>query len=313
MNSTATTDSVSALEATSATEVASATKTAAQWQHLLSSSLPDAPLVKVEAGRKARMPLDIGGLWNYRELLYFLTWRDIKVRYKQTLIGAAWAIIQPLFTMLVFTVFFGIFIGVPSDGVPYPLFAYTGLLPWMFFTNAVSNSSNSLIVNSNLISKVYFPRITIPAAAVAAGLMDLVIASVILIGLVFYYGVTLTWSILLLPVFILLTTLLALGFGICVSALNVKYRDVRHALPFVLQSWMFLTPIIYPASVVPVEFRWMLALNPMTGIVEGFRSALYGREFDLMAIAISVVLTILLLVGSAYIFKRIERIIVDFI
>ncbi len=306
------TDSANALETTS-TEVVLATKTAAQWQHLSSSSLPDTPLVKVEAGRKAWMPLDIRGIWNYRELLYFLTWRDIKVRYKQTLIGAAWALIQPLFIMLVFTVFFGIFIGVPSDGVPYPLFAYAGLLPWMFFANAVSNSSNSLIVNSNLISKVYFPRITVPAAAVVAGLMDLVIASVILIGLVFYYGVTLTWSILLLPVFILLTTLLALGFGICVSALNVKYRDVRHALPFVLQSWMFLTPIIYPASVVPVEFRWMLSLNPMTGIVEGFRSALYGRVFDLTAITISVVLTTLLLVGSAYIFKRIERIIVDFI
>lgn len=313
MNLTAITDSANAPEATSVAEVASATKTAAQWQHLSSSSPPDTPLVKVEAGRKPRMPLDVRSLWNYRELLYFLTWRDIKVRYKQTLIGAAWAIIQPLFIMLVFTVFFGIFIGVPSDGVPYPLFAYAGLLPWMFFANAVSNSSNSLIVNSNLISKVYFPRITVPAAAVAAGLMDLVIASVILIGLVFYYGVTLTWSILLLPFFILLTTLLALGMGICVSALNVKYRDVRHALPFVLQSWMFLTPIIYPASVVPVEFRWMLALNPMTGIVEGFRSALYGREFDLTAIAISVALTTLLLIGSAYIFKRIERIIVDFI
>ncbi|MEJ7711146.1 MAG: ABC transporter permease [Pyrinomonadaceae bacterium] len=183
----------------------------------------------------------------------------------------------------------------------------------MFFANAVSNSSNSLIVNSNLISKVYFPRLAIPTAAVAAGLMDLVIASVILIGLVFYYGVTLTWSLLLLPAFVLLTTMLALGIGIGVSALNVKYRDVRHALPFVLQSWMFLTPIIYPASVVPVKFRWLLALNPMTGIVEGFRSALYGREFDLTAITISVVLTILLLVGSAFIFKRIERIIVDFI
>lgn len=259
------------------------------------------------------MPLDLRGLWNYRELLYFLTWRDIKVRYKQTFIGAAWAIVQPLFTMVVFTVFFGILIGVPSDGVPYPLFCYAGLLPWMFFSNAVSNSSNSLIVNSNLISKVYFPRITVPAAAVAAGLMDLVIASVILLGLVFYYDLRLTWSILLLPVFILLTMLLALGMGICVSALNVKYRDVRHALPFVLQSWMFMTPIIYPASVVPIEFRWLLALNPMTGIVEGFRSALYGREIDSVAITISVVLTIILLVCSAYLFKRIERIIVDFI
>jgi lipopolysaccharide transport system permease protein len=277
------------------------------------SDLPDTPVIKVEAGRKDLMPLDLRGLWSYRELLYFLTWRDIKVRYKQTIVGALWAIIQPFFTMLVFTVFFGILIGVPSDGVPYPLFAYAGLLPWMFFANAVANSSNSLIVNSNLISKVYFPRITIPAAAVAAGLMDLIIASIILLGLVVYYDVRLTWSLLLLPFFILLTTLLALGMGICVSALNVKYRDVRHALPFLLQSWMFLTPIIYPASIVPVEFRWALALNPMTGIVEGFRSALYGRELDLIALSISIALTFLLLVCSAYVFKRIERIIVDFI
>lgn len=307
MNPTVPTDAA-ALEAKAA-----AAEGAAQWPSLSSSMLPDAPLVKVEAGRRTRLPLDIGGLWNYRELLYFLTWRDIKVRYKQTLVGAAWAIIQPLFTMLVFAVFFGIFIGVPSDGVPYPLFAYAGLLPWMFFANAVSNSSNSLIVNANLISKVYFPRIAIPVAAVAAGLMDLVIASVILIGLVFYYGVPLTWRLLLLPVFVVLTMLLALGIGIGVSALNVKYRDVRHALPFVLQSWMFLTPIIYPASVVPAAFRWLLAFNPLTGIVGGFRSALYGREFDLAAITISGVLTILLLIGSACIFRRIERIIVDFI
>lgn len=311
--SSTTTDSARVLESTSTVEAAPSATIAARRPASVPSALPDTPLVKVESGRKERMPLDLSGLWNYRELLYFLTWRDIKVRYKQTLIGAAWAIVQPFFTMLVFTVFFGILIGVPSDGVPYPLFAYAGLLPWMFFANAVSNSSNSLIVNSNLISKVYFPRITIPAAAVAAGLMDLVIASIILMGLVLYYQVRVTWSILLLPVFILLTTLLALGMGICVSALNVKYRDVRHALPFVLQSWMFLTPIIYPASIVPAEFRWLLALNPMTGIVEGFRSALYGRELDLVAITISIMLTIIILVCSAYLFKRIERIIVDFI
>jgi lipopolysaccharide transport system permease protein len=314
MHSTST-DSARALQATSVTGVAAtmeATSDRTSRRREL-SVLPDAPVVKVEAGQKAWIPLDVRALWSYRELLYFLTWRDIKVRYKQTLIGALWAIIQPLFTMLVFTIFFGILIGVPSDGVPYALFAYTGLLPWTFFANAVSNSSNSLIVNSNLISKVYFPRITVPAAAVAAGLMDLVIAAVILIGLVFYYRITLTWSILLLPFFILLTTLLALGLGICVAALNVKYRDVRHALPFVLQSWMFLTPIIYPASVVPVEFRWLLALNPMTGIVEGFRSALYGRELDVVAITISIIITFVLLVCAVYIFKRIERIIVDFI
>ncbi|MEJ7578257.1 MAG: ABC transporter permease [Pyrinomonadaceae bacterium] len=305
-------ESEEATEPISTAEVARPVKAVPQRRPPF-SALPDTPLVKVEASQKTRLPLDLRGLWAYRELLYFLTWRDIKVRYKQTLIGATWAILQPLFTMLVFTIFFGILIGVPSDGVPYPLFAYAGLLPWTFFANAVTNSSNSLIVNSNLISKVYFPRIMIPAAAVAAGLMDLVIASVILIGLAFYYRVTLTWGILLLPFFVLLTTLLALGLGICVSALNVKYRDVRHALPFILQSWMFMTPIIYPASVVPAQFQWALALNPMTGIVEGFRAALYGGSLNPTAIAISVALTFLLLVGSAYVFKRIERVVVDFI
>jgi len=305
-------ESEEATEPISTAEVARPVKAVPQRRPPF-SALPDTPLVKVEASQKTRLPLDLRGLWAYRELLYFLTWRDIKVRYKQTLIGATWAILQPLFTMLVFTIFFGILIGVPSDGVPYPLFAYAGLLPWTFFANAVTNSSNSLIVNSNLISKVYFPRIMIPAAAVAAGLMDLVIASVILIGLAFYYRVTLTWGILLLPFFVLLTTLLALGLGICVSALNVKYRDVRHALPFILQSWMFMTPIIYPASIVPAQFRWALALNPMTGIVEGFRAALYGGSLNPMAIAISVALTFLLLIGGAYVFKRIERVVVDFI
>ncbi len=305
-------ESEEATEPISTAEVARPVKAVPQRRPPF-SALPDTPLVKVEASQKTRLPLDLRGLWAYRELLYFLTWRDIKVRYKQTLIGATWAILQPLFTMLVFTIFFGILIGVPSDGVPYPLFAYAGLLPWTFFANAVTNSSNSLIANSNLISKVYFPRIMIPAAAVAAGLMDLVIASVILIGLAFYYRVTLTWGILLLPFFVLLTTLLALGLGICVSALNVKYRDVRHALPFILQSWMFMTPIIYPASIVPAQFRWALALNPMTGIVEGFRAALYGGSLNPMAIAISVALTFLLLIGAAYVFKRIERVVVDFI
>lgn len=275
--------------------------------------MPENPLVTVQAGSTSWVTLELRDLWSYRELLYLLTWRDVKVRFKQTAVGATWAVIQPLFMMVVFAIFFGVFIGVPSDGVPYPLFAYAGLMPWMFFANAVNNSSNSLVANSNLISKVYFPRITIPIAAVAAGLVDLVIASVILIGLVLYYRVPLTWSLLLLPVFIMLTTALALGIGISVSALNVKYRDIRHALPFVLQAWMFLTPIIYPASVVPDKYRPLLALNPMTGIVEGFRAALYGRELDLVAITISVLVSAVLLVCSVFIFKRIERIIVDFI
>ncbi len=277
------------------------------------ASLPDQPLVKVGMGKPTRVTFNWRDLWAYHELFYFLTWRDIKVRYKQTAMGAAWAVVQPFFTMLVFTVFFGLFVHVPSDGMPYPLFTYAGLLPWMFFSNAINNASNSLAANSHLIAKVYFPRILIPAAAVAAGLVDFLIGAVILIGLVLYYGIALTWSILLLPVFVLLMTLLALAIGVWASALNVKYRDIRHALPFTLQLWMFATPIIYPASVVPDEWRWALALNPMTGLIEGFRSALSGREFPGQAIIVSAVLTATALGCAIYAFRRSEQNLADYI
>ncbi len=276
------------------------------------SPLPGKPRILIES-EESGVHLDLGDLWAYRELLYFLTWRDIKVRYKQTVMGAAWVIIQPLLTMLLFTLFFNKFAGLNSGDIPYPLFAYSGLLLWIFFSNAIVNSTNSLVNNTNLITKVYFPRMFIPAAAVGAGLVDLAIASLILIGLALYYGVALTRGILLLPVFVALTMLLALGVGMLISALTVKYRDLRHALPFLIQFWMFASPVIYPPSIVPEKWRWILAVNPLTGIMEGFRSALVGRSFNWPTIAVSAVLTVSLLVGSVYIFRRTEDTFADLI
>jgi lipopolysaccharide transport system permease protein len=270
-------------------------------------SLPDKPLVTIEPSSKW-VALDLRSVWDYRELLYFLTWRDVKVRYKQTALGVAWAVIQPVMTMLIFTIFFGKFAGVENRiDVPYPLFAFAGLLPWTFFSNAVTNSGNSIVGSAHLITKVYFPRLMVPAAAVGAGLVDLGIAFVILLGLMLYYGVALTWAIAMLPVLVVLITLLALGMGMWLSALNVKYRDVRYAIPFLVQIWMFLSPIIYPPTMIPEKWRWLLALNPLTGIIEGFRSALFGRAFDWRALFISAAITLLLLVYSAYAFRRMEK------
>jgi lipopolysaccharide transport system permease protein len=269
-------------------------------------SLPDKPLSVIEPS-KSWVALNLGDLWTYRELLYFLTWRDVKVRYKQTALGAAWAIIQPLFTMLIFTLFFGKLAGVPSDGLPYPIFAYAGLLPWTFFSNAVTNSSNSLVGSANLITKTYFPRMMIPGAAVGAGLVDLAIAFIILIVLMFYYGAAIGWNILMLPVLVLLITLLATGVGMWMSALNVKYRDIRYALPFLTQLWMFVSPIIYPLSMVPEKWRWVMMLNPLTGVVEGFRSALFNRPFNWVALAFSTGITLVLVISSAYAFRRMEK------
>ncbi len=257
--------------------------------------------------------LELRDLWTYRELLYFLTWRDVKVRYKQTALGVAWAIIQPLVTMLIFTLFFGRLAGVPSDNIPYPIFAYAGLLPWTFFSNAISNSGNSLVGSANLITKVYFPRMIIPGAAVLAGLVDFAIAFVILVLLMIYYGVIVTWTVLMFPVLLLLTALLGLGVGMWLSALNVKYRDVRFALPFIIQLWMFVSPVIYPASFLPPQVRWLLWLNPMTGIIEGYRSSLFGRQFNWTALAASTVITLAALIYSSFTFRRMEKTFADII
>lgn len=277
-----------------------------------SENLPEDPLVVIEPN-KAWSALDRRDLWAFRELLYFLTWRDVKVRYKQTELGIIWAIIQPLSTMLIFTLFFGRLAGVPSDNVPYPIFAFAGLLAWTFFANAITNSGNSLVGSAHLITKVYFPRMIIPGAAVAAGLVDFAIAFVILALLMIYYGVAITLNILMLPVLLLLMTLLALGVGMWMSALNVKYRDVRFALPFMVQLWMYLSPVIYPASFLPEKLRWLLSLNPMTGIIEGFRSSLFGRPFNWIAIGVSAVITLILLIYSSYVFRRMEKSFADIV
>lgn len=275
-------------------------------------SLPEEPLVVIEANR-VWSGLYFRDLWAFRELLYFLTWRDVKVRYKQTELGVAWAIIQPLFTMLVFTLFFGRLAGVPSDNVPYPVFAYAGLLAWTFFANAITNSGNSLVGSANLITKVYFPRMLIPAAAVAAGLVDFAFAFVILVLLMIYYGVGITWTIVMFPLLMLLTTLLALGMGLWLSALNVKYRDVRFALPFLVQLWMFVSPVIYPTSFLPAKFRWVIVLNPMTGIIEGYRSALFGRPFNWIALGSSAAITLGLLFYASSSFRRMEKTFADIV
>jgi len=277
-----------------------------------SIDLPDQPLVTIEPSGRWGV-FNLGDLWSYRELLYFLIWRDVKVRYKQTALGVAWAIIQPLFTMLIFSLFFGRLAGVPSDNIPYPVFAYAGLLPWTFFANAVSNSGNSLVGSANLITKVYFPRMIIPAAAVGAGLVDLGISFIVLIPLMIYYGISVTWNFLMFPVVVLLTALLALGVGMWSSALNVKYRDVRFALPFLIQLWMFVSPVIYPTSFLPQRWRLLFALNPMTGIIEGYRSALFGHNFNWKAIAVATVITVVMLVYASFTFRRMEKSFADIV
>ncbi len=274
--------------------------------------LPEQPLVRIRPSGKLTS-LNVRELWAYRELLFFLTWRDVRVRYKQTVLGVAWAIIQPLLTMVIFTLFFGKAIGVASDGIAYPLFVYAGLLPWTFVSNAISGSGNSLVGSSHLITKVYFPRMIIPSAAVAAGLVDFAIGFTVLIALMVYYEIVLTWTVVLVPLLLLLSVLLALGVGMSASALNVRYRDVRYALPFCIQLWLFATPIIYPSSVVPAQWRWALALNPLTGIIEGYRASLFGRQVDLVALGLSGGLTIALLVGGAYLFRRMEKSFADIV
>ncbi|MBC7929604.1 MAG: ABC transporter permease [Rubrivivax sp.] len=251
--------------------------------------------------------IDLKDLWGYRELLYFLVWRDIKVRYKQTALGAAWAVLQPLLTTLVFTLFFGRLAGPAVGGLPYPLFAYSGLLLWLFFANSVTNSGNSLVGNSNLITKVYFPRVIIPAAAVAACTLDLIVASALLVPLALWYGVGLAASALLAPLFVLLTMLCALGTGFWVSALNVRYRDVRYALPFAVQLWMFVSSVIAPSSVVPEQYRQLLFLNPLTGIIENFRAAIFGGGVNRTSLAAAIAVTLIVFSSGALYFRRTER------
>jgi lipopolysaccharide transport system permease protein len=274
------------------------------------SSLPDNPVIIIEPQRNS---LNLYDLWQYRELLSVLVLRDIKIRYKQTGLGILWAVIQPLFMMIIFTFFFGRLAGIPSDGVPYPLFAYAALVPWTFFSNAVISSGNSLVGNSSLITKVYFPRMIIPLAAVGAGLVDFAVAFGLLVLLMFYYGVGFSRNILLLPVLTLLTALLAAGVGMWMSAINVRYRDVRYALPFLIQIWMFATPIIYPFSLIPDKWRGLLLLNPLTGLIEGYRSAILGKPFDFAGLGMATIVILLILIYSLSRFRQMERSFADIV
>lgn len=268
--------------------------------------LPDQPVLVIRARGKS-LAVSLKLLWKYRELIYILTLRDVKVRYKQTVLGILWAIIQPLFMMVIFTFFFGRLAGVPSEGVPYPIFAYTGLLLWTFFSNALNSSANSLIRDSSLITKIYFPRMIIPLAAVGASLIDFFIAFGLLALLMIYYGTNVSAQILILPVFVGLTVFLAAGAGMWLAALNVKYRDIRYVLPFAIQVGLFVTPVIYPTDFVPEKWRWLLMLNPLTGLIEGFRSSIFGKPFDPASIGISFVVISFVMIFSFFAFRRMER------
>lgn len=269
------------------------------------------PVLKIRPP-KGWTSLGLKELWEYRELLYFLTWRDIKVRYKQTALGAAWAVIQPFFMMIVFSLFFGKLGGIPSDGIPYPVFAFCALLPWQLFAHALSESSNSLVANERLITKVYFPRLIVPISAVLGGLVDFAIAFVILLVMMAYYGIMPTVMVVTLPLFLLLAVATALGVGLWLSALNVQYRDVRYTIGFLAQFWLFATPVVYPSSIIPERWRWLYGLNPMAGVVEGFRWALLGKtEGPGAMLAVSILAVILICIGGFYYFRRMEQTFAD--
>ncbi|MBL4760069.1 MAG: ABC transporter permease [Mariprofundaceae bacterium] len=257
--------------------------------------------------------LDFKELWAYRELFWVLTLRDIKVRYKQTVLGVAWAVLQPVLTMLIFTVVFGGLAKIPSDGYPYAIFVFAALLPWTFFANAVSTSSTSLINASNMVSKVYFPRLIIPLSSIGSGLVDLAISTVVLFVLMIWFGVGWSLNLLLIPVLLVAVIFTALGVGTLLSALTVAYRDFRFVVPFLVQIWMYATPVVYPVSLVPEKWQWVLFLNPMTGVIEAFRSAFLDRPFDLLSVGISLIMSVVIfIVGVAY-FERVERRFADII
>ncbi|MBU2609721.1 MAG: ABC transporter permease [Chloroflexi bacterium] len=262
--------------------------------------------------------LQLHALWQYRELLYFLVWRDLKVRYKQTALGVAWVILQPLASMVVFSVLFGSLLKVPSGEVPYPIFAYAALLPWNYFAGSLTRASTSVVNSANLITKIYFPRLVIPISGVLSGLVDFAFAFVVLAGMMFYYGIAPTAEVVWLPAFFLLAMVTALGFGLWLSSLNVRFRDVNYLVPFLVQIWMYVTPVIYGSTLIPERFRWLLALNPMTGVVEGFRWALLGRQLaDAQPpgelFPISVTIALIVLVSGAIFFRNTERSFADII
>jgi lipopolysaccharide transport system permease protein len=277
------------------------------------SSIPDIPVIRIEPS-KGWVSLKLNELWEYRELLYFLTWRDIKVRYKQSILGVGWAILQPLLTTLIFTFVFGRFAGVPSNGIPYPLFAFAALLPWQYFASAVGRSGVSLVNSANLISKVYFPRLIVPLSAALAPVVDFAVTLVILIVMMFYYGVAPTWNIVFVPLFLLLSFATAMAVSLWLSALNVRYRDVGYIIPFMVQIWMFISPVAYPSSLVPEKWRLLYGLNPMAGVIEGFRWALFGTSEapDVVGMISSVVVIVILFGGLLY-FQKTEQTFADIV
>jgi lipopolysaccharide transport system permease protein len=278
---------------------------------LASPGAANVPVIRIAPSR-GWVSLKLRELWEYRELLYFLTWRDIKVRYKQTVLGAAWAIIQPFFTMVVFSLFFGRLAQIPSDGIPYPIFSYAALVPWTFFAHGLSQSSNSLLSNANVIKKVYFPRLAIPISVVLAGVIDFALAFLVLLGMMLYYGMVPALNVIWLPLLLLLALVTCLGSGLWLAAMNVQFRDVRYTVPFLTQFWLFATPIAYPSSLLSEPWRTLYGLNPMVGVVEGFRWALLGTDTAPGPIIIaSAVAALSLLVGGAYYFRRMEKIFAD--
>ena len=281
---------------------------------------PDAPPTVVIQATRGLSALQLRAVWEYRELLYFLVWRDVKVRYKQTALGVTWVVLQPVISTLVFTFIFGLLLNVPSNGLPYPVFAYAGLLPWQYFASALTRTSSNLVDNTNLITKVYFPRLIIPLSGVVSSLVDFAVGLVMMAVLMVIYRVQLSWAVLLLPFFLLLAMVTALGFGLWLSALNVRYRDIKQLLPFVVQLWMYVTPVIYPVTIIPAPLRPLLALNPMTGVVSGFRwallgdaSAVTGMQAPVLLFAISVVIAIVVLVTGLFYFRSTERTFADII
>ena len=271
------------------------------------------PSIVIEA-RRGLLNIDFRALWQYRELLYFLVWRDIKVRYKQTVIGIAWVVLQPVLTMVVFSLVFGRFAKIPSDGMPYPVFIFSALLPWNLFASSLGRGGDSVVQHANLISKVYFPRLILPIAGILSPLIDFGVAFLILIAMMVGYGVSPGAGMLALPLFVLLAMLTALAVSLWTASLNVRYRDVGHAIPFLIQLWMFVSPVAYPTSIIPERWRLLYSLNPMAGVIEGFRWALLGKEnFDAQVAAVSAFAVVMLLVPAAIYFRNTERTFADVI
>ncbi|MBN1571040.1 MAG: ABC transporter permease [Acidobacteria bacterium] len=271
------------------------------------------PKVNIIQPHHGWLSLDFREMWQYRELLYFLVWRDIKVRYKQTVLGAAWAVLQPVLSMLIFTVIFGRFARIPSEGVPYSIFVFAGLLPWTFFSTAVTQGSLSVVNQANLLTKIYFPRIFIPTASIGVALVDLCFSFAVYLFIMFWYSHWPGLYATLLPALLLLTMMAAAGFGYLLSSVTVIYRDFRHAVPFMIQIWLFVSPVVYPVTMLPENYRWIMALNPMCGLIGGFRSALLNKPMDWMSLTISSIVTVAIFLFGLYNFRRMERRFADMI